>query len=121
MENELADFLHYCRVERRLAELTCTAYERDVRACLRFLRAEGFADWAAVRPPDLRRFLAAEAERRPALGSQARTVAALKVFFRFLVENEYLERDPASVLPRPRRRIHRERGVASSARFTRFG
>jgi integrase/recombinase XerD len=75
MENELADFLHYCRIERRLADLTCTAYERDVRACRRFLQADGFTDWRAVRPPDLRRFLAAEAERRPALGSQARTVA----------------------------------------------
>jgi site-specific recombinase XerD len=38
METELADFLHYCRVERRLAELTCTAYERDVRAYMRFLQ-----------------------------------------------------------------------------------
>ena len=104
MENELTDFLHYCRIERRLAALTCSAYERDVRACLRFLQADGFRDWAAVRPPDLRRFLAAEAERRPALGSQARTVAALKVFFRFCVENEYLERDPALVLRTPKKR-----------------
>ncbi len=32
MENEVADSLHYCRVERRLAELPCTAYERDIRA-----------------------------------------------------------------------------------------
>jgi site-specific recombinase XerD len=30
--NALADFLIYCRVERRLSELTCRAYERDVRA-----------------------------------------------------------------------------------------
>jgi hypothetical protein len=37
---------------------------------------------AAVRPPDLRAFLAADAETRPAVGSQTRTVAALKVFFR---------------------------------------
>ncbi len=35
MEDELADLLHYCRVERRLAELTCSAYDCDVRACLR--------------------------------------------------------------------------------------
>ncbi len=52
-----------------------------------------------MRPPDLRRFLAAEA-----LGSQARTVAALKVFFRFCVENDYLERDPALVLRTPKKR-----------------
>ncbi len=32
MENELADFLHYCRVERRLAELTCTCGCRELRS-----------------------------------------------------------------------------------------
>jgi site-specific recombinase XerD len=52
----------------------------------------------------LRAFLAAGATRRPALGSQARTVAALKLFFRFCVENEDLERDPALVLRTPKKR-----------------
>ena len=104
MDTEVADFLAFCRVERRLAELTCKAYERDVRACLRFLRTAGISSWAEVRPPELRRFLAAETERRPALASQARTVAALKGFFRFLVENEQLERDPAHVLRTPKKR-----------------
>jgi site-specific recombinase XerD len=104
MHEEVADFLHYCRIERRLAELTCSAYERDVTACLRFLQAEGITDLRAVRPPDLRRFLADEAVRRPAPSSQARTVAALKCFFRFCVENEYLERDPALVLRTPKKR-----------------
>ncbi len=104
MREEVADFLHYCRIKRRLAEMTCKAYERDVRACLAFLSERGIRDLGLVRPPDLRAFLAAEAERRPALGSQTRAVAALKVFFRFCVENEYLERDPALVLRTPKKR-----------------
>jgi len=104
MREEVADFLHYCRVERRLAEMTCTAYERDVRACMRFLQGEGVVAWEGVGPPHLRRFLADEAIRRPAPSSQARTVAALKCFFRFCLENEYLERDPALVLRTPKKR-----------------
>jgi site-specific recombinase XerD len=104
VQNELADFLRYCRLERRLADATCKAYERDVRACLAFLREHGIDDLTAVRPPDLRAFLAAEAETRLAVGSQTRTVAALKVFFRFCLENEYLERDPALVLRTPKKR-----------------
>jgi integrase/recombinase XerD len=103
MDTEVADFLTFCRVERRLAELTCRAYERDVRACQRFLQEAGLESWAEVRPPELRRFLAAETERRPAAASQARTVAALKGFFRFLVENDSLERDPALVLRTPKK------------------
>src|SRR5262249_18437473 len=95
--------LRYCRLERRLADLTCSAYKRDVAACLRFLRASGIGDLREVRPPQLRAFLADEAERRPALGSQARTIAALNGFLGFLVENESRAREPARVRRTPKK------------------
>ena len=104
MRQELTDFLDYCRVERRLAPLTCSAYERDVGTCIAFLEGEGLVTVSKVRPTHLRRFLADEAVRRPSSSSQARTVAALKCFFRFLLENEQIERDPALVLRTPKKR-----------------
>jgi integrase/recombinase XerD len=92
-----SDFLMiYCRVERRLADPTCKAYERDARACLEHLRDEGITALGDIRTPDLRRFLAEEATHRPSPSSRARTLAALRCFFRFCVENECIERDPAS-------------------------
>jgi Phage integrase, N-terminal SAM-like domain len=102
--DELDDFIHHCRIERRLAPLTCSAYERDIRACLTFLAGEGIGSWGEVRPAELRRFLAAEATHRPAPASQARTVAALKCFFRFLCEGEAIDRDPAGMLRTPKKR-----------------
>lgn len=104
MIEEVEDFASYCAVERRLADLTCQAYLRDVGACRKFMEDNGISSWEAVRPADLRRFLAAEAEYRPAPSSQARTLAALKGFFRFLVENEAIERNPAAVLRTPKKR-----------------
>jgi acetone carboxylase gamma subunit len=56
-----------------------------------------------VRPRDLRAFLAEEAKRRPAVGSQARTVAALKCFFSFGMATPTLPADlamkPGKVTP----------------------
>jgi len=104
MHNALTDFIIFCRVERRLAELTCKAYERDVRACLDFLRNQAIATLVDVRTRDLRRFLAEEATHRPAPSSQAQTVSALRCFFRFCVESDYLETDPAHVLRTPKKR-----------------
>jgi integrase/recombinase XerC len=104
VHEQLAEFMTFCRVERRLSPHTCRGYERDVRVCLEFLEAGGFTDLTAVRVVDLRRFLAAESETRPAPSSQARTVAALKCFFRFCVESEWLDRDPAHVLRTPKKR-----------------
>ncbi|MFL6013921.1 MAG: site-specific integrase, partial [Gaiellaceae bacterium] len=92
---ELADFLRFCRSERRLAPMTCSAYERDVSACLSYLQGEGIEALVEVKVAHLRAFLASEQNTRPAASSQARTTAALKLFFRFLVEEERLLRDPA--------------------------
>jgi site-specific recombinase XerD len=103
MFNALSDFIIFCRVERRLAEATCKAYERDVRACLEFLRSQGTSALVEIHTSDLRRFLAEESTHRPAPASQARTVAALRCFFHFCVESEYLERDPAHVLRTPKK------------------
>ncbi len=60
MHQELADFLDYCRIERRLAPLTCSAYERDVGACIAFVERQGIVTVGEVRPADLRRFLVDE-------------------------------------------------------------
>ena len=103
MFDVLSDFVIYCRVERRFADLTCKGYERDVGACLQFLSAEGILALTGVRTVDLRRFLALEATHRPSPSSQARTIAALRSFFRFCLENEHLERDPAQVLRTPKK------------------
>jgi site-specific recombinase XerD len=101
--NALSDFVVFCRVERRLAELTCKAYERDVRACVEHLRGQELAVLAEAQTVHLRRFLA-EATHRPSPSSQARTVAALRCFFRFCVESNYAEHDPAHVLRTPKKR-----------------
>ncbi len=101
---ELADFLRFCRSERRLAPMTCSAYERDISACLDYLHGQGIGDLAKVKVTHLRAFLAKEQKRRPAVSSQARTTAALKCFFRFLVEEERIVRDPTLPLRTPKKR-----------------
>jgi site-specific recombinase XerD len=100
---ELTDFLRFCESERRLAPMTCSAYQRDVSACLAYLQGQRVKDLGEVKVTQLRRFLAEEQKRRPAVSSQARTTAALKCFFRFLVEEERLVRDPALPLRTPKK------------------
>ncbi len=104
MFNALSDFVIFCRVERRLTDSTCKAYKRDAGACIEFLRGQGISTLAEVRTADMRRFLAQEVTHRPVPSSQARAVAALRCFFRFCVESDYLERDPAHVLRTPKKR-----------------
>jgi site-specific recombinase XerC len=78
MRQELADFLDYCRIERRLAPLTCSAYERDVGSCIAFLEEEGLATVSEVRPPHLRRFPVEESITRTNSPHPSRARAALR-------------------------------------------
>jgi site-specific recombinase XerD len=67
------------------------------------LESRGIRDLGEVKVTHLRAFLAEEQVRRLAVSSQARTTAALKCFFRFLVEEERIGRDPALPLWTSRR------------------
>jgi site-specific recombinase XerD len=89
---------------RRRTTTIARAYRDRLADEGRLIERDQIGSLAEVRPADLRRFLTDESARRPTVSSQARTVAALKSFFRFLVENEVLERDPAQVLRTPRKR-----------------
>ena len=74
----LSDFVLFCRVERRLSDLTCKAFERDLRARIEFLRSQGISTLLEVRTSDLRRFLAYAATRSPT-GDPALFVGVLAV------------------------------------------
>ena len=58
-----------------MAPTTCSAYERDVSACLDYLQGQRIAGLAEVRVTHLRAFLGEEQKRRPAVSSHARTTA----------------------------------------------
>ena len=45
MDREVEVFVRFCGFERRLAELTCRAYERDVGAVSRISTATIGLDW----------------------------------------------------------------------------
>ncbi|RMD91001.1 MAG: tyrosine recombinase XerC [Alphaproteobacteria bacterium] len=104
----------YLTSERRLSGHSVTAYLRDISRFLRFLaRHKGgpldARGLGALRLGDLRAFLA-DARRDGLCGrSLARTLSALRGFFRFLERTENIRCDALAVLQNPRlaRRVPR--------------
>lgn len=94
-------FLDHLRVERRLADHTLESYARDLRGLV------AYAAGARRRPEALDRaaleaFVRQQMTKGLSPRSVARSVAAIRGFYRFLVLDGRLERSPADDLQPPR-------------------
>jgi integrase/recombinase XerD len=94
-------YLDHLRVERRLAPHTLDSYARDLRALARFAAGAGVAPMALERPA-LEAFVRQQMAGGLSPRSVARSVAAIRGFYRFLVVDRRLERSPAEDLRAPR-------------------
>jgi site-specific recombinase XerC len=89
LQKARAEWLAALQRERRLAALTVEAYERDTRQFLHFMTgynggAPGVADIAALKPVDLRAFLAQRRKDGAGARSLGRGLAGIRSFLRFL-------------------------------------
>ncbi len=103
-------FLRYLTDVRQLSPATAEAYASDVNQFVDFLAAEWGEDrahdWASVDYGTIREFLADLARRRYSKSSTARKLAALRAFFRFLLQEGAVRQNPAAVAPTPKQDKH---------------
>jgi len=102
-----AEWLSALAGERRLATLTVEAYERDTRQFLQFLTghcggAPGIADIAALRPADLRSFLAHRRNGGAGARTLGRGLAGIRSLLRFLEKRGLANAAGAAALRAPR-------------------
>ena len=94
-------YLDHLRVERRLAGHTLESYGRDLVALAEYAAGAGVAVDALDRRA-LENFVREQRSRGLSPRSVARRVAAVRGFYRFLVLDRRLERNPADDLQAPR-------------------
>jgi integrase/recombinase XerD len=97
----IAAYLDHLRVERRLAGHTLESYARDLSALVAFADETGRQAEALDRA-SLEEFVRRQMTRGLSPRSVARAVAAVRGFYRFLVVDRQLDRNPADDLRPPR-------------------
>ncbi len=95
-------FLDHVSFECGLSPMTRAAYGNDLAAFSRYLQAHGVHSPRGVTRKILLEFLESERDRGLAVNSIARRLVAIKVFFRFLVQENLLEKDVTAVMESPR-------------------
>jgi integrase/recombinase XerC len=107
---ELDRFLRYLTDVRRVSPHTAEAYARDLADFSSFLASqwgeERSADFAAVRYPMVRRYLAHLGRGAYEKTSISRKLSALRALFRFLVAEGVMEQNPAELASSPKKPRH---------------
>jgi integrase/recombinase XerC len=118
------DWLHWLKLERRLADHTCLAYQQDVDAFFGFLvnhRGETLCleSVAHLTAGDIRAYLARRRDAQTPFGdrSVARALASLRSFFSFLDRRRGLTNTSIRAVRGPKIKPAVPRAVSSEAAF----
>lgn len=101
LSSALAEWLDHQRALKGAADNTLSAYQRDILGFLAFMtqykgEAQGFGPISRISVSDMRAWMASERTRGVAARSLARSLSAVKSFYRWLAEREGFE--PTAVL-----------------------
>ena len=103
--SEVAEYLDHLAKERDLSPNTVRAYDRDLRDFVAFLgRYYGGAAWTwqGIDRLAMRGFLGALSKRGLGKRSMARTLSAIRSFYRYLHRNEVVDANPARAVGAPK-------------------
>ena len=101
MQRDIEDFCRHLVLERGLSAHTAEAYAVDAGHLLDFAADRGLAV-AEIRKEDLHQLLCTLRDIGIQPRSQARMIAGIRAFFRFLRMEKKIERDPSELLESPR-------------------
>jgi integrase/recombinase XerD len=102
MEGHLDAFIAFIRAERGLSGKTVDAYAGDLTAYFEDLKARGVRDVTRVKQEHVSEHLRRLGEKGLSRRSQARHLAALRGFHRFLIAEKIADKDPTEDLDTPR-------------------
>lgn len=92
-------FIRYLEEERNASRYTCLNYRKDLSL---FMAAIGCKPLDAVRPTDIRQFVADQSREGASKRTVARRLSCLRSFFRFLCREGQLASNPAAAIASPR-------------------
>ena len=98
MEEFLKEYLTILRYEKNLSENTTSSYKNDLHKFLAFINKSNIKDFSEVSSNLITKFF--DHQRKSGIDSatSARYMSSIKGFFRFLENNNYIEKNPTDKL-----------------------
>jgi integrase/recombinase XerD len=101
-DNQFQMYLHFLQVEKGLSEQSIASYGRDLRKFLQYLYAREWTDLNLVTSATIIDYLISLTEMGLGGKSQARALVSVRGFFKFLVAEDLILRNPCATIETPR-------------------
>ena len=95
----------YLKLEKGLSANSVEAYERDYQRLKAYMEAHGL-DVVRASFDDLQAFVFDTFKDIASVRTQARLIAGIHSFYRFLLYHHYIEQDPSELLETPKNELH---------------
>ena len=95
-------FLNYLSVERGLSRNTIVSYNEDLKCYIGFLKTRSVDTLSKTTKNEIVDFMLYQKDKGLSANSIARRLAAIKVFYRFLVRERILKNDQTSLIDSPK-------------------
>ena len=102
-DKEIEGFKEYLKLEKNLTSNSIHAYETDLKKLVSFLDEKGYK----IGPEDiklshLKELMAWVTDKGISPRTQARIISGIKSFYKFLMIEEKVDRDPTALLSTPK-------------------
>lgn len=102
-KSNIQDFKYYLKIERSLSENSILSYENDIQKLASFIEMfHPLKKPADVTLNDLQEFLVYLSDFHFTEATQSRLISGIKHFFKYLIFENYIEKNPAELLETPR-------------------
>ena len=102
MEKYIDLFLDYLNVERGLSKNTITSYRGDLGSYHKFLTGVLHKEIGGSSREDIRDFMLYQKDKGLSVNSISRSLAALRMFYRFLSREKLITSDVSSYIDSPK-------------------
>ncbi len=107
MNHHLRAFIRFLEAERELAKNTLLSYERDVAQYIEYVASQQIESLTHTSKSHIVNYLAVLKKLGRSPATLARTVASIRAFYRYLVLERQLDKDPSLYVetPKPEKRV----------------
>lgn len=102
MKELLEEFLNYLSIERGLSKNTIASYRTDLIHFINYVETKGVKDIERIKRQDITTYLLHLKDKGLSGNSISRALVAIKMFYRFLVQERFIKDDVAGVMESPK-------------------